>query len=370
LVSGSIDKGVKVWDAATGQQLATLDTNVGALWLAHHPRRSQVAYFTVLNGIQLWNYDPHEEGMTAAAVDGPAVARFSPDGQRIVASIARAGLWVNDVRRTATNQGSRILVLDAASGTDVLEIGEDLHSASWSADGRHIVAASDPQREIRMHSASTGEQTRVFEADTSHSAGFALSGRGLDLVSVDGAIHTWGRRSGDEAEVWTTGSDKRRLDVIGLGMSPHNARVAVVFYSELRAEIWDIRIRSKINSVLVPGPTVGQIVFSNDGNSLYVGSPGGRIVEIDIGSGRETKRFNGHTDSVRAIALSPAEDYLVSGGDSGCIIVWDIASEQPLVTLADAGQSVISLDWSSDGRRIAAGKEDGTVPIWTLPDSP
>ena len=42
------------------------------------------------------------------------------------------------------------------------------------------------------------------------------------------------------------------------------------------------------------------------------------------------------------------------------IEIWDVRTQ----TL------VRSLDWSSDGRHIAAGKSDGTVQIWTLPGSP
>ena len=31
------------------------------------------------------------------------------------------------------------------------------------------------------------------------------------------------------------------------------------------------------------------------------------------------------------------------------------------------GEIIMSVDWSADGQRIAAGKADGTVQIWTLP---
>ena len=67
------------------------------------------------------------------------------------------------------------------------------------------------------------------------------------------------------------------------------------------------------------------------------------------------------------IAIGPDEKHIVSGGTSGKVIIWDVASEQPLITLTSGSQRITSVDWSFDGRRIVAGKADGTVQIWTLP---
>ena len=268
------------------------------------------------------------------------------------------------------NQGDQVSVLDAASGTDVLRIGENLHSAAWTPDGRHIVAASDPQREIRIHSASTGQLTRVFTGDTSLVGGFALSERNLDLVFIDGAIRMLDRHSGDEIKGPKDSKKPGSRQVIGVGISPNNARVAVAFYGGGIVEVWDVRTQSLVRSFAFPGPTVEQIVFSKDGSRLYVGGAGGRLVGFDIDSGQESKRFHGHLQTVSAIALSPDEDQIISGDSSGRVITWDAANAQPLVTLAEAGQSVNSLDWSSDRRRIVAGRKDGTVQIWTLPSSP
>ena len=239
-----------------------------------------------------------------------------------------------------------------------------MHSASWTPDGRCIVAAADPQREFRVYSSSTGELTHAITGDTSHFEGFALSGRRLDLVLNDGAIRVRDLLSGEETGVSSPGEEG---GLIAVDFSPNNALVGVAL--GFSVEIWDVQTKTRVRSVVVPGEFVRHIAFSQDGNDLYVGSGGGRLTGFDIDSGA-AQRFNSHAIRVSAIATSPDGDQIVSGDLIGRVIVWDVANAQPLVTLTDVGLPIVSLDWSPDGRRIVAGKEDGTVQIWTLPRSP
>ena len=60
----------------------------------------------------------------------------------------------------------------------------------------------------------------------------------------------------------------------------------------------------------------------------------------------------------------------MAGDSKGRVIVWDVESQSRLVTLAQADEGVSALAWSPDGRRIVAGKEDGTLGGWTLPEVP
>ena len=110
-----------------------------------------------------------------------------------------------------------------------------------------------------------------------------------------------------------------------------------------------------------------RLVFSRDGKHLYVGGHGGLLMEFDVATCQETQRFVGHVGAVLGIAVSPDGRQLVSGDNSsGQVVIWDVATGQQFLTLATDGAPIVSLDWSSDGRRIVAGKEDGTIQVWTL----
>ena len=88
---------------------------------------------------------------------------------------------------------------------------------------------------------------------------------------------------------------------------------------------------------------------------------------FDVKTGQELSRLTGHRGEVLALATSPNDKELVSGDSTGRIIIWDVESSQRLITLAGTGEAVTSLDWSSDGLSIVAGRDDGTIQVVALP---
>ena len=151
------------------------------------------------------------------------------------------------------------------------------------------------------------------------------------------------------------------------GTSANFSPDALVLEADARLIATDREAEVKLQ--LRPSDWLKKSAFSRDGKRVYLGCVGGLLTQHDTATGKELKRFVGHSHYVRAIAISPDEKYIVAGDAHGKAIVWDVGSTQPLVTLTSGDLIITSLDWSSDGRRIVAGKEDGTVQIWTLPRS-
>jgi WD40 repeat protein len=91
----------------------------------------------------------------------------------------------------------------------------------------------------------------------------------------------------------------------------------------------------------------------------------------DVASGQALATLKGHTDSVTSVAWSPDSRRLASGCDSGdsTVRLWEGASAKLLATLTghegveQYKRGVSAVAWSSDGRLASTGS-DGTLRLW------
>ena len=82
--------------------------------------------------------------------------------------------------------------------------------------------------------------------------------------------------------------------------------------------------------------------------------------------------LRGHADDVRAVTWSPDGLLLASAaGTAPALLVWDIATESPTGRpLPGAEAGLWSIDFSPDGRWLAAGAADGSVLVWEAAGPP
>ena len=55
--------------------------------------------------------------------------------------------------------------------------------------------------------------------------------------------------------------------------------------------------------------------------------------------------------------------YLVSGGDDGSVMVWDISNGQPVNTVRSHNKTIYSLVFSGDGAMLASSGLDACIKV-------
>jgi len=229
-------------------------------------------------------------------------------------------------------------------------------SVAYSQDGSRLVTVGEDG--VKVWDAQSGDELFGLEPDVSTSAAvFSPDGKLLVLGNWDGVLEIWDVPSGNQL---------RTLDY----RTSLNAEASAAF-----------------------DPVVS-ISFSHDGKLLMSGYTRQltRIWNIESG---EYQVFAGHAARGRFggdfdLDLSPDSSLIVTVGADGTIRLWDVVSgEEKLVLLAsgpekpelspsetvfpgyilfagpEAGRQV-SVDFNSDGTRLATAVSDGAVSVWDL----
>src|SRR5438105_565359 len=86
-------------------------------------------------------------------------------------------------------------------------------------------------------------------------------------------------------------------------------------------------------------------------------------------SAQQSATLTGHTDSVWSVAFSPDGKRIVSGGRDQTVKVWDAQTGTETLSLKGHTDWVNSVAFSPDGKRIASGSggglnKTGEVKVW------
>lgn len=112
------------------------------------------------------------------------------------------------------------------------------------------------------------------------------------------------------------------------------------------------------------GDTVKAIAVTPCGQHVISCSVDKTVRVWDSNTGTCLAILRGHTGSVNALALSPDGPRCWTGSDDGSVRVWDIGSEKGSELANHHAGSVTALALSIDGSRCFSGSLDKTIRVW------
>jgi WD40 repeat protein/transcriptional regulator with XRE-family HTH domain len=195
---------------------------------------------------------------------------------------------------------------------------------------------------------------------------YSPDGTRLASLGTDGLVKVWDPDSGELLFTLDGGAGEFGSSV---AFSPDGSTLAVAL--ETQVFVWDIQHR-EIESTLSGqsvGATigynlgVGQISFSPDGQWLAVANMDGVPKVWELATQNEVLSLAGEMLPAKAIAYSPDGRLLATGGDEGMVRVWNAEDGADIFTLP-LGGIIHSVSFSLDGSRLAAASEDGSVKVW------
>jgi mono/diheme cytochrome c family protein len=111
--------------------------------------------------------------------------------------------------------------------------------------------------------------------------------------------------------------------------------------------------------------TVNAVAFSSDGKRAVSGSDDRTIRIWDIPSGRLLATLESNSE-VYAVAFSPDGKQVLSAGRDRALRLWDVQTKNLLSVFKGHTDAVRCVAFSSDGKRAASGGDDRSVRVWDI----
>lgn len=412
MASGAANE-IRVWDAATGAELAQLTGFEGpANALAFAPAGRILAAGTGSpdNAIRLWDVADPAAAREIALLALPSRAAvgqvaFNADGTLFAASggnmvqvwefatgggavdympfiffeghaddIGSLRFFPQQDRLVTSSADQTIRVWDVQTGEQVAMLAGYMDSPvlAYSPDGSLIAVAGEYRglnEAVVLLDAATGQVVRVMESALNETDCIAFSPDGALVAAGQG----WLGRGG--VKLWDVQTGELRAhfaDVVragSLAFSPDGALLAVapLYVTPSEFYVLDLQTGERVmtlGSDLYEGD-VTSVAFSPDGATLVSTSLDQSAHLWDVATGAVIAALEGHESAVMSALYSPDGSLLVTGDWGNDVWVWNPATAKPRLRL-DVGAAVRTMAFSPGGELLAIGGRFRIVEVWNL----
>ncbi|MCI0538979.1 MAG: serine/threonine protein kinase, partial [Verrucomicrobiales bacterium] len=351
VLSASWDGTAKVWDAATGQTIATMQHK---------------------DAVSCARYNHAGDSIITASADASARIWDAVNGLPLTPPLRHAGPvhsaeFSRDDRLALTasiDQSARIW--DVASGTLTHELaghGSAVRQARFSPDGR-LVATGTETGIVRIWSAESG--TLLHEINDNfgrvESLAFSPDGALLGAAFADRRVRFWNPAKGDLIRRPFVHSD-REPSIWHIAFSP-DSRFVLTASEEGAAKVWEVET----------GRSIGEPLFHESGVNFGEFSPDGRMV-ITTSTDNTTRLWHARTglplcqplrqiERVVHAGFSQDAERIVTASYDGIVQIWNIASRRSVPIEARHANQVNSVVFEPHGKSLLTASDDNTARLW------
>jgi WD40 repeat protein len=422
--TGDFNGCLRIFDRFGKQRFMISPAHVGGITgLAFSPGGQKLASIGFDRTIRFWNVETGEQSSPIPAPSGEvSCLAYSPDGRFLASAGKDKIVTIRDARtgqelkRLAGHSGEIKVVAFSPDGMILVSAGADrtfrlwdvkknwalkselpangnnggFMSAAFSVDGAVLALAHNQDqvispdgqleqqqfRQVMLVDVATGKPkqdalNRFAHADWVTGVAVMADGQTLATTSRDGYLRFWEIGTGrmmrqvlaHQAAINAMAIDRRADQIATAG----DDRIAA---------LWPWLLNEEGSTVSLSGQN-GEVRFaeySQDGSMLATGG-NDHVVRVRKGiPGSQPFRFAQPFGACFSLAVSPDGSIIASGHGDGSINLWDSATGKRIKTLKGHKETVWSVSFLADGKRLVASsgswnrreEEPGEVKLWDV----
>jgi WD40 repeat protein len=395
VATGSAEKRVCIWDAATGKLVHEFATNQSVRSVAYSPDGKYLAGASPRT-VRVWDTETGKLSQTLKDLS-PVVlcVAFSPDGKQLAWSggtietslvkvhdtesgkelvalpeqpgEVRSVAFAPDGKRLAVCSGQRAAIYDLATQQPVHVLNEGRGSwysaVAWASDGKFIaVVGITSDRAVHLYDAASGKKLAQWRGHNGsiHGLRFSPDGRCVATASGDQTIKVWDVATGQVIQTLRGHAGP----VNGVAFRPDGRHLASAS-EDGTAMLWDLdRPEIALTRVRFGGGGDGAYPFSPSGQHV-VAFQGRRVRVWEAATGKDVLRKDMNARPSQAV-FSPDGKQLVVADEEGNVAFWDAATSEERGRLKAHEGLVTGLAFHPGGQQLVTGGQDQTVKIWDV----
>lgn len=353
LLAGYSGNDIKVWDAATGEELRTLIGHSGwVMGLAFSPDGRTLASTSLDGSVRIWDIS---QGSETISVTSPVAGfgtrvTYSPNGQEF-----------------ATSGGDGTVTLwNSETGEPRLRFGheQEVLSLAYSPDGGRIVTGSLDETIIIWDTAAGNKLlTLPGHVEGVRDVAFSPDGELIASGGFDGIARVWDAASGELIHEITEHLENL---VLGVAFSPDGKSLATSS-TDATVAVWDVTT-GEHRYTLVHGGVVREVTYSPDGTLIATGGGDGAVIMWNAADGSQFMALGGHSSGIQSIAFSPDGKFLATGSEDNTAKLFDVATGQEIYTLPGSSNGVYGVAFrpGENNNQVLVASKDGVTRTFLI----